>query len=147
MDRYEYEWIRQVGTDNDYGISFGDLFYLRYCGLNIVFYVCKTTSTQVCLFELAKKKIKYQGRTVEVLCRGLPGTQSPLIVTEDNCYSKSHFWVDVKDEEHIWIPINKDMPICERARKKGYIPKVGEFEAYKMTEEKKNGVLNYYMEL
>lgn len=133
----------QIGTENDYGIIFGDIFYLQFCHINVFFYVCKTTSKQVCIYELAKKKIKRHGRTVEVLCPGLKPTQSPNIITENNCCSKSTFWVDVKDENHIWIPITSNMPFSRKSN----VLFFGEKEAIKLTEEKEKGVLNYYWEV
>ena len=145
MDDLDYK----AGLLNEYGIIFGDIFYLRYCGINVFFCVCKTTTTQCCIFELAKKRIKYKGKIVEVLYGEYKGAKKPLVVTEDNCYSKSNFWVDMKNENEIWIPITTDLPLykcaCEKA--KDYIPKLGEFEAVKLTEEKANGILNYYWEV
>ena len=149
MNRSEYEWIRQYGTDNDYDIRFGDIFYLKYCGINVFFCVCKTSSAQCCIFELAKKTIKYEGKKVEVLCGEYKGSKKPLVVTEDNCYTKSRFWVYAKNKDVIWIPITSDLPLykkaCEQA--KDFIPRLGDIPAIKLEEEKKNGILNYYWEV
>lgn len=134
----------EIGFENEYGIIFGDIFYFYYQGINVFFYVCKTNSTQVCLYELAKKKIKYEGKTVNILCPGLKPTKSPNIITENNCCCKSQFWVNVKDENHIIIPIENDMPIYHKVD----YPYLGYFEATKIpNNEKQNGVLNYYWDI
>lgn len=134
----------EIGFENDYEIIFGDIFYFCYQGINVFFYVCKTTTTQVCLYELAKKKIKYEGKTVNILCPGLKPTKSPNIITHNNCCCKSQFWVNVADKNHIIIPIESDMPIYHKVD----FPCLGYFEATKIPdEEKSNGVLNYYWEI
>lgn len=149
MNQDEYNLIRQIGTENDYGICFGDIFYLRYCDINVFFYVCKTSSKQVCVYELEKKRIKNNGIIVEILDRKLKGSKKPLIITENNCSTKSDFWVDVKDKEHIWIPIYSELPIYSKAFEmaKDYIPTIGDFEAIKIVDENKIGILNYYWEV
>ena len=130
--------------DNNFGVSFGDIFFISRKGINVFFYVCRTTATQVCLFELAKKKIKVNGKTVNVLCPNLPPTRSPNVITKNNCWYKSNFWVDVKDEETILIPVTKDMPLYHKVTP----PILGYFEATKISEEEKNnGVLNYYWDI
>lgn len=135
---------RSQCLDNEYGIVFGDIFFLRYQDINVFFYVCGTTSSQVRLYELAKKKRRINGKTVNTLCCGLKPTQSPNIITENNCWHKSTFWVNIKDDEHIFIPIESNMPIYHKTK----YPYLGDFEAIKLTdEEKQNGVLNYYWEI
>ena len=139
----------QIGIENKYGVEFGDYFYFWYYGINVIFFVCRTTSYKACLYELAKRKIKRGNKTVEALCDGLKPTKAPVIITENNCWSKSNFWVDIKDKEHIYIPINEQMPIYKKALKMNpdIILPLGEFTAIKLSEEKENGILNYYWDL
>lgn len=144
QDIFEDDLEFKIGPENKHGIIFGDIFYFYYQGINVFFYVVKTTSEQVCIYELAKKKIKIKGKTVNILCPGLKPTKAPNVVTERNSWRKTTFWVTVKDKDHILIPITKDMPIY----KKVLFPMIGHFEAVKVPdEEKENGVLNYYWEI
>lgn len=143
-DIFEDELDYKIGPPNDCGIEFGDIFFISRPGINVFFFVCRTTYTQVCLFELANKKIKYQGKTVNILCDGLKPTQSPKIITHNNCWYKSRFWVESQDADSIIVPIEKDMPICKKIN----YPLCGYLIASKITEEEKqNGVLNYYWDI
>lgn len=143
-DLFEDNLEYQIGPENKYGIIFGDIFYFYYQGINVFFYVVRHNSTQVCLIEIAKKKIKYNGKTVEVLCPGFKPTRSPNVITHENCEQKSTFWVTIKDEEHIFIPITSDMPIYKKVK----YPMMGDFIACKIPdEEKAKGLLNFYWEI
>lgn len=137
------ELERQVGYENEYGILFGDIYYLWYQGINVLFYVCRHSAKRVCLYELAKKKIKYEGELVEVLCWDLPPTKSPNIITQKNCCNKSQFWVDVKDYDHIYIPIDSSMPIYHKVKR----PKEGLFEAIRVCDEERKNIFSYYWKI
>ena len=43
---------------NVHGVFLQDIYLLSYCGIKVIFQVCKTYERSVCLIELATKKYK-----------------------------------------------------------------------------------------
>lgn len=145
---YMEEIDLEIGTENENGIIFGDCFYLNYYGINVFFYVCKTNKDSACVYELAKKRVKYEGRTVEILCNNLVATKSPLVVLENNCYTKSNFWVSTTKDKCLIIPVEYLSPLYKKALEQGVeFPATGEFKALMLEEEKKKGFLRFYWEV
>ena len=138
----------QIGSENVDGALFGDVYYLNYHGINVFFYVCRTSMFKVCIFELSKKKIKYEGKTVDVLCDGLKPTKSPKVILDNNCCYKSDFWVSTTKDGAIEIFIDSSLPLYKQAIKEGVeFPETGPVYAYKLKEELENGILNYYWDI
>lgn len=145
MDELDLE----IGTENKNGIIFGDCFYLLYCGINVFFYVCKTNKDNACVYELAKKRIKYEGKTVEILCNNFRPTKNPVVVLDNNCYTKSEYWVPTTEDGCILIPVSAGDPLYEKAIEEMGVefPPTGEFKAIPLTEERKNGLMCYYWDV
>ena len=130
---------------NDDGVNFGDLYYLNYYGINVFFYVCGLDKHKVRIYELAKKKRIIDGVSAECLTPGLRPTHTPLVVLENNCWTKSNFWASTNNKPQIEIPINAFDPLFKKALELGVeYPMTGFCYAIWMEEEQKNGVLNYY---
>ena len=137
----------QIGTENVDGILFGDVFYLNYHGINIFLYVCRTSYFQVAVYELGTKKIKYENKQVEIINNMKPA-RKPLIVTEDNCWTKSRFWVDTTKDHELIIPINSDTPAYKEAIKMGIeFPETGLFKAIWLETEQKEGLGRFYWDV
>ena len=139
------ELTLQIGSENLDEVLFGDLFYLNYYGVNVFFYVCRTSLYQVAIYEIKKKRIKYENQIVEIIDSDLKPSHKPLVVTENNCWTKSRFWVNTTHEKKLLIPININTPVYKEAIKQGTeFPETGYFEAVWLEEEQKKGVANYY---
>ena len=135
---------RNICFENEYGIGYGDIFIMNYQGINVFFFVCRSLAEQVCVYELAKKKRRFGNLKVNKLCPGLKPTQSPNVITQNNCGYKSNFWVPILDKDNIIIPITKEMPI---AYKTGCLYDTFCIATKIPEEEKANGVLNYYWDI
>lgn len=144
MSLFEEDFDADYDIENVDGVKFGDIFYLNYYGINVFFYVCGTDHHRARIFELAKKRIKYEGKSVEVLTSKLAPTTSPKVVLEHNSWTKSNFWVDTNKEGQIYIPVN-DGPLLHKALKLGVeYPLTGEYRAIPLNN---NNILEYYWEL
>ena len=146
------ELILEIGSENKDGIIFGDCFYLNYYGINVFLYVCKTTSYQACVFELAKKRMRYNGKMVEVLSRNLKPTKAPLLVLENNCFSKSEYWLDTTSDNSsdkcLLVPVHAYDPLYKKALDAGVeIPETGIFKAICLEKEREIGLGRFYWEV
>lgn len=113
-----------LGPENENGIVYGDIFFFICEGENIFLFVDRTSVKEVHVIELAKKKIRYENKTVNVLCPGLKKTRSPKIVQDPN-----GMWCRSSDEG-IYI-----------------LFKYNYYKAIKLDKEKRNGILNYYWDI
>lgn len=131
----------RIDRVNLHDIIYGDIFYFKYYGINVFLYVCDTDYDHVYVYELAKKKIKYKGETVDVLCPGLKRTRSPKLVNKD---AEKYYWLE-SDYDGIWVNIQYMSPLYKEAMKKGFeYPDFGTVKAIKLEEEREKGILNYY---
>lgn len=147
MSLFEEDFDADYDIENVDGVKFGDIFYLDYYGINVFFYVCRTDHHQVAIFELAKKKVKLdyvsEEEKVEIVDRRLVPARKPYIVTENNCWTKSEFFVKTTEEGHILIPIKYKSRIYNEALKLGEeFPITGEYRAVPLADFAK-----YYYEL
>jgi len=137
--------------ENIHGVMPGDCFYLKYYNENVFFYVHKIKEEKVAVFELAKDKIKINGVTVNVLCRGLKPTQNPVVVPKYKNCTLSEFWLKTSDENgniFLNVPIRYNSLIYNKVKKAGVdYPIIGTFSACYLKEETKKGLLNYYWEI
>ena len=142
--------LLQEDFDADYcienvdGIEFGDILYLNYYGINVFFYVCGVDHHQVRLFELAKKRLKMNGESIEVLAPGLKPTTVPKIVLENNCWTKSEYWARTTSDQKVEIPI-WDGPLIYNAIKLGIEnPVPGYAYAILIDKEERKDIFKYY---
>ena len=137
-----------TGIENKDGIDYGEIFYLNYYDTNIFLKVCKTDVNRVCVYELATKKYKAEGELRECLSTGsstdLSPSRKPLLITENNCPSKSQFWVET-EVGAIHVPIPDMCPLYRTKLLQGLHP-IKTARAVSLKEEMKVGILNYYWE-
>ncbi len=130
---------------NDDGIEFGDCYYLNYYGINVLFYVCGLDKHRVRIYELAKKKRIIDGVSAEYLTPELKPTRSPLVVLENNCWTKSNYWARTNNKRQIEIPVKVSDPLYKKAVELGIeYPATGLCYAIWLEEEQKKGVANFY---
>lgn len=87
---------------NKHGIFIGDVFILNYCGIKVLFQVCKTTKNSVFLVELATKRYK----DGIMLTKSIKASKNPLIINKDNTHTHSTYEVvPIKLEKDYWLPI------------------------------------------
>ena len=110
---------------NEDGIFLQDIYLLSYCGLKVIFQVCKTYSHSVCLIELATKKYK-DGIS---LTKWIHPSSKPLVVTGPNTFEKSTFEVKTNHNENISIVITRASKLFWEAAKYIDCPLVGTFQA------------------
>ena len=127
-----------IGFENKNGVLYGEVYYLDYYGQNIFFAVSKSGTYQVCVYELAKKRIKKQGKEVEIICRGRKQSKKPLVFGTET-------WVET-EEKSLLIPINIHTPVYRHVTSYVEFPATGTFKAICLEEEMRNGILNYYWE-
>lgn len=100
---------------NEFDIMLLDTYILDYYGIKVFFQVCKTKPKSVCLVELATKKTKYG----IMLTKQIKASKKPLIITENNTYTKSQYEVYPinlnGDEYWLPIPIDRNSPIYKEA--------------------------------
>ena len=126
--------------DNIHDIMYGDVFHLKYFGINVFFAVCKTDEKKVAVYELSKKKIKQDGKTIEIICSREP-TSSPLVVPKkENCDSKSNTWFETTEDKELLVKVTYNCPLFQKIEN----PRTGIFKATLLEEEMKHGILNYY---
>ena len=144
MSLFEEDFDADYDIENVSGVKFGDIFYLNYYGINVFFYVCGLDHNRVRIYELAKKRTIVDGIHAEYLTRDLKPTTSPRIVLNNNCWTKSDFWVDTTKDGRLIIPV-WDGPLVYQAIKLGNgLPAIGEFYACHLKKEQEDGVSNYY---
>jgi len=144
MSLFDEAFDVDISIENTSGVNFGDIYYLNYYGINVFFYVCGLDHSRVRIYELAKKRKIINGIHAEYLTPNLNPTTSPRIVLNNNCWTKSDFWVDTTKDGRLVIPV-WDGPLVYNAIKLGNdIPMIGEFYAIHLKEEQENGILHYY---
>lgn len=144
MDLLEDGFDADFCIDNEDGVHFGDVFYLCYYGINVFFYVCGLDRHRVRIYELAKKRGKLNGETIEYLTPTLRATTSPKIVLEHNTWTKSEFWVNTSSDGKLIIPV-WDGPLVYGAIKLGHdTPIIGDMYAIPLKKEKKEGITTFY---
>ena len=110
---------------NKDGVFLQDIYLLSYCGLKIIFEVCKTFEHSVCIIELATKKYK-DGIS---LTKRIRPALFPLVVTGSNRFSTSTFEVLTTPNKRLAIHINRNSPIFWEAAKYVDCPLTGVFFA------------------
>lgn len=144
MSLLQADFDADYDLDNVDGVMFGDIYYLNYYGINVFFYVCRIDHHRVAVFELAKKKAKLPktGECVEFIHPKLKPARSPLVVLENNCWTKSNFWVDTNKEKQLIIPVAFLSPLYNCALDLGIeLPMSGEYCAVPLTKEQDEGTL------
>lgn len=118
-------------TDN--GIKLLDLYILSYLGIKVVFQVCNTTRNTVTLIELATKKYK-DGIT---LTKRYKATKKPLIIKNDNVFSRSKYKVvAMREDKKLPIKIDLTTKIFYEAQKYQEYPPMGTFLAVPFVEHR-----------
>lgn len=108
MSRYYFE---KHAVDNLDGVLLGQYYGLSYYYygkgyVNVLFQICDEDEHSVCIYELGLKKIKYEGKVVEVVNQNLLPARNPVIVPKEmNCWSKSNFWVRTNPDKTLSVPI------------------------------------------
>ena len=110
---------------NKDGVFTQDIYLLSYCGLKIIFEVCKTYENSVCIIELATRKYK-DGIS---LTKWIRPTPHPLVVTGPNTFEKSTFEVKTNPNKNLSIIITRVSKIFWEAAKYVDCPLVGTFQA------------------
>ncbi len=110
---------------NKDGVFLQDIYLLSYCGLKVIFEVCKTYDHSVCLIELATKNYK-DGISLTKYVRP---TFYPLVITKHNRFSKSTFEVFTRPDKKLVIPIDTNTRLYWEALKYVPNPPVGRFLA------------------
>lgn len=133
-----------IGVSNDDDVLFGDIFYLSYCGINVFLKVCRTNKKAVCVYELSKRRLKGHRETISSRA-----SKNPLLVMENNTWTKSNFWVetgiDKNNEKFIKIQMDTNSKLFKKVVELGYVlPPV--LIAYWMKEEQEKGIANFYWE-
>ena len=137
----------EIGPDNVDGVEYNSYYYLDYYGVNVFFCVCKTDRFRVCIYELAKKQVKVNGEICDALCKGLKPNKNPLVVKENNCPTKSKFWVQSTKEGNLLIPIPLCSTLYNEAVKAGTpYPNYGYGIATCIDQLTEKGLLRYYWE-
>ena len=115
---------------NRHGVCLQDIYLLSYCGMKVIFQVCKTYDRSVCLIELATKKYK-DGIS---LTRKIKASKDPLIITKNNSYYKSMYEVPTREDKKLIIHITSADRIYWEALKYVEYPKSGLFLAVPFPE-------------
>ena len=110
---------------NVHGVFLQDIYLLSYCGMKVIFQVCKTYERSVCLIELATKKYK-NGIS---LTKKIQASKNPLIITRNNSYYKSTYEVPTREDKKLIIHITPSDRIYWEAAKYNEYPKMGMFLA------------------
>lgn len=143
MDLLDPNFDADYDIGNDDGVSFGDIFYLNYHGINLFFYVCGLDRHRVRIYELAKKRKVINGIHAEFLTPKLAPTTCPKVVLMKNLWTKSEMWVETTSDGNIIIPVTQ--VLINMARRNGEpTPVMGNVLAYPLKEELEMGILNYY---
>lgn len=108
---------------NEYGVFLGDVYCLNYHNILVFFYVSKTTEKTVYLVELGTKK--YKGGVT--LLKGFKAAPKPLVILENNTYTKTTYEVTPRPDLSLPIQIKMNMPIYKKALEKTEYPLVGTF--------------------
>ena len=108
---------------NDFGVFLGDIYVLNYYGILVFFYVCKTTERTVFLVELETKPYK----NGLILTETLKASKKPLIIVNNNTYTKTTYEVMPTKELFLPIQITTDLPIYEKALECTDYPLTGVF--------------------
>ena len=144
MSLFEEDFDIDYDLENFDGVSFGDIFYLNYYGINVFFYVCGLDHHRVRIFELAKTRKKINGLPSEYLTPGLKPTTSPKVVLSHNSWTKSEFWVETTKDGNLVIPV-WDGPLIYKAISLGIeCPVPGPMYAMPLKQEQKAGIFKYY---
>ena len=146
MSLFEEDFDIDYDLENFDGVKFGDIYYLNYYGINVFFYVCGLDHHKVRIYELAKKRKVINGEHAEYLAPHLRATTSPKVVLQNNCWTKSEFWVETTKEGNLVIPVF-DGPLIYTAIKLGIeFPITGYAYATSLKKEKEIGIFKYYWE-
>ena len=117
----------------DTGIYITDLYLLSYCGMKIIFQVCKTTPKTVFLVELATKRYK-DGYT---LTKTYKPSKKPLIIKENNVFTKSTYEVAaIREDKKLPIRIGMNSDVFWEAQKYVKYPRRGTFLAVPFTNHR-----------
>ena len=109
---------------------------------------------KVSVYELATKKIKKNGRYVEIIDNRNP-RKKPYFVYKSNCDAKPNYWVQTgieldeenKNERVIYLYIDYFSKLREDAKEYEQYPSCGVYKAIFIEEEYKKGFGNFYWEM
>lgn len=108
-------------------VSLMDIYTTRYRGINIFFMVSKTRCHRVALFELETKLghcIGEENSLYETLTEDFKPRKRPYIIAENNCWTKTDYWVRTDTEDGcIRIQTKPSSPICQLDVARGREPK------------------------
>lgn len=126
-------------TLNQDGVGLMDIFLAKYRNINVFFMVSKTKSHSVALFELETSFGEFIGEDkmlYESLVKGLKPRKRPYIVPNNNCWSKTEFWVKTDKEGRVHIPTLPQSPLCKLDVARGRKPIFGVVKCQKLPVDK-----------
>ena len=118
---------------NECGVSLNDIFMTRYRGMNIFLCVAKTHAKEVAVFELDTKIVPLKDNPndgVEIIKSPFTPRKRPLLISKNNCFTKTEFWVPTLSNGQLRIRIKENMPICEYDRLNGFEPRFVNLKCY-----------------
>lgn len=139
------EIIFEEGKDaiNQDDVNLMDIYWVKYRKINVFFMVSKLKSHSVALYELETKVNKLIGeddKYYETICEGFKPRKRPYIITNNNCWSKTEFWVKSDKDGCIYLEISPDSPLCKLDEARGRAPiltiqKIKRLDKEKLIEE------------
>ena len=135
------EVVFEEGKDavNVDGINLMDIFYVVYNDINIFFMVSKTRSHAVALFELETINGKFIGEDnmpYETIDKDFKPRKRPYIIPENNCWTKTEFWVKSDKNGCLHIPILANAPLVRLDIARGRTPIMTEWVVEKLPKDK-----------
>ena len=137
---------RQIGFENEHGAMYGQIYYLDFHGINLFFFGCRTAARHISLFELEKKRIQQEGKTVEIIHPRLKPARKPLLIEDNNCEYKTNYWAET-GKECVYVTVYADSPLFKQAYEDGKEPMPGTYKAVWLKEEQEKGIANYYWDI
>ena len=139
--------IRDIKEEkNEDNVWFGDIFWLSYYGINVIFCVSRTTKKAVTVYELAKRQYRYKEGLFDVVTGRLKAASKPLVV-ERNSATYSDLWCQThteRDYKYILVPVEEDSKLYIKALEKGIDePETGMLKAYWVGDSQQNNITNF----
>ena len=121
------EFVFEEGKDpiNQDGVKLMDIYWVRYKKINVFFMVAKTKSHSVALFELETNIKEYVGEEkmpYETFANGFKPRKRPYIIPNNNCWTKTEYWVKTDKGGSVYIKPLPNSPICELDEARGRTP-------------------------
>lgn len=132
---------------NQDGVNLGDIFWVRYRKINVFFMVAKTKRHSVALFELEtsfKEFIGEENMPYESFVENFKPRKRPYIITGNNCWTKTEFWVKTDKDGNVHIPTLPESPLCKLDEARGRAPIIATAKCQKLPVDeliKKHGNL------